>query len=810
MKALGVIILIGLCGFLSYGIWSSQNATTGASLFLNQEYLSSAEEVITWKPLESSLNLTEIPYWSELSDVTGAKGILNRLNSKLSGLGLTGELTIRIFIKEKACSFLFLGDAPELEQLAMAFFDTKDVAQESLKSADCIGKFDRNRMLICSSQSVFDTILENSKESAQMLHFDDESTLSWYSQHNVKKWFAYDEISAEGSATVRFKKRKGFVYAYAFVQDSTMTSKSIDLNYSIWDFQVPGNVTKFTVEEFPIRKLDAEILTEIEGVCQCDVRTAWKSWNTHQVYLFNLRGIEFYGLQCLDDIPAKTGMYPFIADKAEMYKGYEIKSLISGAEVGGLYADMFGREVSHFLDLEKQVFFFSSISEAKSFVNGIQTNRFELLVDEGLQELLLLSPNYTAFNSNGSGDIPVVYQFEKQDKGRYYHALWKAEGDIDLTSSDSGVNSDQLQNPSGNHKTKWEKQMSAEVIKKPFVFTNHYTREKEVVICTGDNKITLLDVQGQVVWERQLDEPISGVLHQVDLFRNNKFQLVFSTKNQLYAIDRNGKNVENFPVRLPAESSAAVSVMDYDGKRKYRMLVPLVDGSLLNYNKDGKQVNGWKHKKESTPILSQVHHLEAGKRDYLISIKKDGKIAIYKRDGKLRHSQELRLENYVGGELKVIPASKIEEVVVIYSDSSGSIVKSKLSLDNNKAQLLEIAIGNHSLVEQLVDGVPPDYLVSKDQRLTLYNENAELKFTTEFTSAVSSELHYFIKGKRKYLGVVSGSDLHLLNTRGETVSGFPVYGEKSFSIADLNRDGTYELITSDNQGLVICYGIGQM
>ena len=118
---------------------------------------------------------------------------------------------------------------------------------------------------------------------------------------------------------------------------------------------------------------------------------------------------------------------------------------------------------------------------------------------------------------------------------------------------------------------KWEKQTSGRVTQAPFIFTNHYTKEKEIVIISDYSKIILLNSAGKELWSRDLPERISGELHQVDLFRNNKFQLIFSTKNYLIALDRNGKDVDNFPVKFSSPASAAVSVMDYDGKRRNKI-----------------------------------------------------------------------------------------------------------------------------------------------------------------------------------------------------------------------------------------------
>ena len=802
MKVIVAVMLIAICGYMGHEIWNSQKEGLRKELVLNEDYLAGADDVVCWKPLSSSLNLSELPHWNSLSQPSGIGRFVETLNKEFSKSGLAEDIMVKIFLIDKSFMAVLSGSSEVIESLTKGVFNVSAIPESmELVNADLRGRYALGRLLVSPSLKIMASVLAKT-ESQVSLNLDESSELSWYSKSNAAKWFTYDEIGATGTSHVRFKKRKGFVYGYGFIQDSLVSPESVDINYSIWDFQLPGKPSKFKIEQFPIRALDAETIEAAEVECDCDARIAWKSWNTNQVYLFNQNGIAFYGLHCLEGFPARTGLYPFIADKDEMYKGYQLRSLISGNGVGGLYADMFGREVSCFIDIEEQVFFFSSRGKAKTFINGIQNSSFNDIIAPEIQEFLLLSPNYTAYSSSAEGNIPIVYQFEKQDKGRYYHALWKTNESEEFKIKSENV---EEQVAGAGASTKWEKQTSGKVTQAPFVFTNHYTKEKEIVIVSDHSKIILLNSAGKELWSRELPERIIGELHQVDLFRNNKFQLVFSTKNYLIALDRNGKDVENFPVKFSSPTSAAVSVMDYDGKRKYRLLVPLEDGSLKNYNGDGKEVNGWKHKAEESPIVSSVQHLIIGRRDYLIAAKKNGEIAIYKRDGKLRYTQELKLSNYDGKEISMLPSKSIEEVRLIYEDAAGDLIQSKLSLDQNEGENLGLASAEKSVIYNLVDGSSPDFLMSKGARLSLYSEKYALKFSVDFDSVLTGALQCFSLNNKKYIVVNEGSNIYLLNTRGESYPGFPVYGGGRSALTDLDENGTLELITSDAQGLVICY-----
>ena len=69
-------------------------------------------------------------------------------------------------------------------------------------------------------------------------------------------------------------------------------------------------------------------------------------------------------------------------------------------------------------------------------------------------------------------------------------------------------------------------------------------------------------------------------------YASNTFYLngiyVFNTKSHLYIVYRIGNFVENFPIKLESPASTGITVIDYDKNRKYRMLLPCDNMSLIH------------------------------------------------------------------------------------------------------------------------------------------------------------------------------------------------------------------------------------
>ena len=93
-------------------------------------------------------------------------------------------------------------------------------------------------------------------------------------------------------------------------------------------------------------------------------------------------------------------------------------------------------------------------------------------------------------------------------------------------------------------------------------------------------------------------------------------QIVFSTPNKIYVLDRLGRDVGTFPLNFKDKITQAISVFDYDKNKNYRFLVTQ-NKSLLMYDSNGKQVKGFKHKSNAT-VNTSPQHIRYNGKDYIV------------------------------------------------------------------------------------------------------------------------------------------------------------------------------------------------
>ena len=68
----------------------------------------------------------------------------------------------------------------------------------------------------------------------------------------------------------------------------------------------------------------------------------------------------------------------------------------------------------------------------------------------------------------------------------------------------------------------------------PVFVSNHKTKGKDILVQDIKNNLYLISNKGVILWKKTLNGAVSGTVEQVDLYKNGRLQLVFSTQKRLY------------------------------------------------------------------------------------------------------------------------------------------------------------------------------------------------------------------------------------------------------------------------------------
>ena len=158
--------------------------------------------------------------------------------------------------------------------------------------------------------------------------------------------------------------------------------------------------------------------------------------------------------------------------------------------------------------------------------------------------------------------------------------------------------------------TEWETLLDTTASIKPFFFTNHITGAKEIFIQDMKNNTYLINAAGRVLWKVPLNERIVSTIYLIDYFRNGKYQLLFSGKNYIHLLDRNGNYVERYPVKLRSPATNSMVLFDYDNNLNYRLFIAGEDKLIYSYDKTGSAVKGWNPYRTTGTVKAEINYFK--------------------------------------------------------------------------------------------------------------------------------------------------------------------------------------------------------
>ncbi len=360
--------------------------------------------------------------------------------------------------------------------------------------------------------------------------------------------------------------------------------------------------------------------------------------------------------------------------------------------------------------------------------------------------------------------------------------------------------------PTGNITQKWELALENSLNSDIFVVKNHSNQKNEIMCQDKSNNLYLISSEGKILWKRKLDSKIMGRVFQADLFRNKKLQYIFNTPGQIIAIDRNGNDVEGFPQKLRNKASGGMAVFDYDKTRNYRFIVPCTDKALYCFDKEGKEVPGWK-KPDIGLNPGTIQHFTTNGKDFIV-LNDEREIHFFDRKGqeRIKTSTPIRIGVNSGIYTKTGKGNYHFEC----TDSTGSIYNIAL---NGKVTKVQTGI------------YPPDhYYCNADMNFDHFKEHVFFydRKLEAFTSSGARVANYSLISKvNKKPGIITLTDssflftytdttvskIFLHNNLGEPLEETPFEGNSEVFYDPLENSDAMLNLYYGNNNILICVSV---
>lgn len=124
--------------------------------------------------------------------------------------------------------------------------------------------------------------------------------------------------------------------------------------------------------------------------------------------------------------------------------------------------------------------------------------------------------------------------------------------------------------------------------------------------------------EGKDLWGIPFKEPLCGTAYNVDYYANGKLQIIFGAGSRIYLIDRLGRYVTGFPVDLKKEILLGPDVYDFNGSKRYNIMVLHKDNIIEMYNLKGEKPSAWKGIKAKETIKALPERITVGGNSFWV------------------------------------------------------------------------------------------------------------------------------------------------------------------------------------------------
>jgi hypothetical protein len=324
-----------------------------------------------------------------------------------------------------------------------------------------------------------------------------------------------------------------------------------------------------------------------------------------------------------------------------------------------------------------------------------------------------------------------------------------------------------------------------DLLTNPQFVNNHTNNQMEVVVQDVKNNLYLISNDGKVLWKKQLDGKILGIVEQIDMYKNGRLQLAFATSNKVYILDRNGKDVSPFPLKFNDNITQPLSVFDYDNKRDYRLMVTQ-GKSVLMYDKQAKIVTGFTYKKADKTVNTQPRHFRIRRKDYIVFVQ-GNELEILDRVGNTR----INIKNNI---------SFSDNDIYLYNNKfTTTTIKGDLIQidDNGKLSSLNLNLGEkHSLAS-----TSKTLVTMSDNILNIKSNRVELDFGNYTAPKI-----FYLKDKI-YVSVtdLQTKKVYLFDSLGKEINNFPVFGNSSIELDNIDNGRGLEFVVKGDSDSILIY-----
>jgi hypothetical protein len=775
------------------------------------EYLNQLQESLIFTDFRAQLSFLDSFYNKYNTSVSFNKVIFSLNNSGSSKLGFLAILELNQFISLKQFKKLLKSEFHNVQEYK---YQEEKIFSAELEGQKLSFSIYNNLLLYSVHAPLIEESLNNLKKDNQKTISPEFKKLDMASQENDLNIFVdYNSIH----------DLKAIVFNAAFINSKQNTLKNVDwsktsisLNEKNIDFKntysyefgdksdidyiAKPNTVDFSLDNFlPNNTAYFKAIKSKNNRIFQSNNLSYKyfsPWLDEEIAFFSIETFdEDYlkrsglVLKAKDIDTAKVNLYLLNKEMkpVESFEGMAIY-VMNVAVVSKIFkSNLFYFEKPYFSFIGKYVVFANDITVLRTCHQKVKSNKFLKadLVFQGFIKNYNTSANSISFLNPQRWNATINFIFNKNMMVSNFGKTKLETFVSDSSVFSIGKISFDKENIQKTAKI-WELNLDTVSNFKPQIVINADNKRKEIITQDEKNNIYLVNQSGEVLFKKKIEEQIIGDIFQIDYFKSRKLQYVFNTSNHIYVIDRNGKIVSGFPLKLPAESSNSMLVVNYDKAKIYRYFVACKNGKIYGYEANGKPLDSWSPLAGNYGLVNnKLKHSSFNGKDYLYFNDEGGTFYVANRKGEQRF-EPINFDSKFSGSFYKTNKGFINlgEGSIYKVDLNGKTV-AKIVGDKDY-----VHFANYSEKEAFAIANKNEFRVAKSKWTLLGKRGINDEIVSITKEKIQNKVWFFVQGKKS---------VYLINDLGEIHPDFPMLSNSAARIE--------KFINTKNEILLLNEGI---
>jgi hypothetical protein len=278
------------------------------------------------------------------------------------------------------------------------------------------------------------------------------------------------------------------------------------------------------------------------------------------------------------------------------------------------------------------------------------------------------------------------------------------------------------------------------------VVRNHNNGSREVVLQDSAFNFYQISSQGRLLWSDSLPSAIQGQVSQIDYYKNNKLQYLLATQDQVHIIDRNGDDIEGYPVKVPTETILRdIRAIDYDNSKNYRIAATDDNGQIFLMDKTGKLLEGWSPKVMDDRLIEAPRHIRVRGKDCIIAVQRNGMVHVMNRRGQNYPGFPVDLKGTTHNPLYIEIGTSFSNTYFTTINDSGLILKFNLEgAITQREQLLKPS--RDTRYGLCIDPLSKNYVISRQNanRLGILDRKGQVILEKDYLTSGMLKVQYYL------------------------------------------------------------------